>query len=202
MDRGDLKNDLMHDLEKHRALLAFFRSNPKIDKAKLNDTLDLVNAQLDQLKSVPPKPVQELKQNDWLMAIKQRGIIPGGLCEFDAPSYHFWLSQPDGKRRDDLQSWLSHIMPVYESLELMLSLLRGSGESESLIAENGSFQQMLGTSKPAQMVRIEVNNALSCYPEISANKYAIHIRFMRINDQRQASACQQEVHFKLTLASL
>jgi len=43
---------------------------------------------------------------------------------------------------------------------------------------------------------------LSCYPEISANKYAIHIRFMRINDQRQASACQQEVHFKLTLDSL
>ena len=202
MDRGDLKNELMHDLEKHRALLAFFRSNPKIDKAKLNETLDLVNTQVDQLKSVTPKPVQELKQNDWLMAIKQRGIIPGGLCEFDAPSYHFWLNQSESKRREDLHGWLSHILPVYQALELVLNLLRGSGESQSLMADNGSYQQMLASSKQVQMARIEVDKALNCYPEISANKYAIHIRFMRMNEQRQSSTCQQEVHFKLTLASL
>jgi len=29
MDRGDLKNELMHDLEKHRALLAFFSQQSK-----------------------------------------------------------------------------------------------------------------------------------------------------------------------------
>jgi cell division protein ZapD len=36
---------------------------------------------------------QELRENDWLMGIKQRTSIPGGLCEFDVPSYHFWLHQ-------------------------------------------------------------------------------------------------------------
>lgn len=202
MDRGDLKNDLMQELEKHKAMLAFFRTNPKIDSAKLNETLDLVNEQIDQLRAVTPKPVQELKQNDWLMSIKQRAIIPGGLCEFDVPSYHFWLNQAASKRQHDLQNWISPILPIYQALALLLNLLRNSGEANQLIAENGSFQQMLATSKPSQMLRIEVDDALSCYPEISANKYAIHIRFMRINEQRQASACQQEVHFKLTLASL
>ena len=39
----------MQELEKHKAMLAFFRTNPKIDSAKLNETLDLVNEQIDQL---------------------------------------------------------------------------------------------------------------------------------------------------------
>lgn len=26
-----------------------------------------------------------LRDNDWLMTIKQRTVIPGGVCEFDLP---------------------------------------------------------------------------------------------------------------------
>ncbi len=202
MDRGDLKNDLMQELEKHKAMLAFFRTNPKIDAAKLDETFDLVNLQVDQLRTLATKPVQELKQNEWLMNIKQRAVIPGGLCEFDLPSYHFWLNQTVQKRQQELQHWIDPIYPIYQALALILKLLRNSAEAESIDAENGTFQLMLGTNKAAQMVRIELDDGLCCYPEISANKYAIHVRFMRIDEQRHACACQQLVNFKLTLASL
>ncbi len=44
------------------------------------------------------------------MAIKQRTAIPGGVCEFDLPAYHWWLHQdpargattsPDGSSRSN-----------------------------------------------------------------------------------------------------
>ena len=37
---------------------------------------------------------QYLRENEWLMSIKQRTGIPGGACEFDLPSYHYWLHRP------------------------------------------------------------------------------------------------------------
>ena len=43
-----------------------------------------------------------LRDNEWLMAIKQRTAIPGGVCEFDLPAYHWWLNQDPGPRRNDL----------------------------------------------------------------------------------------------------
>ena len=36
-----------------------------------------------------------LRDNDWLMTIKQRTAIPGGVCEFDLPAYHYWLHSDD-----------------------------------------------------------------------------------------------------------
>jgi cell division protein ZapD len=40
---------------------------------------------------------QHLRDNDWLMSIKSRASIPGGVCEFDLPSYHYWRHQDPGR---------------------------------------------------------------------------------------------------------
>lgn len=201
MDRGELKNDLMQELEKQRALLIFFRANPNIDSEKLDLTLDQINQAIEQLRNLSNKPVLELKQNDWLMNIKQRAVIPGGLCEFDLPSYHFWLHTPDNQRQDDIDNWIKPLWPIYQAIQIILQLLRSSAEKQAIIAQNGNYQQMLNTAKPSQMLRIELAEGSACYPEVSANKYAIHIRFVNINAQRQVSACQTDIAFELTLAS-
>ena len=39
------------------------------------------------------------------MSIKQRTGIPGGACEFDLPSYHFWLHRPAEERIGQLAAW-------------------------------------------------------------------------------------------------
>lgn len=201
MDRGDLKIDLMQELEKQRAMLVFYRSNPNIDLAKLDSMLEKIHHAMSLLRDTPPKLVQEIKNNDWLMNIKQRAVIPGGLCEFDLPSYHYWLNLPVQTRQKDIDTWISPIMPVYQATQLVLELLRTSAETQQLTAQNGTYQQMLNTSKPAQMLCIEIADEVCCYPEVSANKYAVHIRFMHINEHRQASACQRDINFKLNLAS-
>ena len=48
------------------------------------------------------------------MGIKQRTSIPGGACEFDLPSYHYWLNQSAETRRGDIENWLAQFQPIYD----------------------------------------------------------------------------------------
>jgi cell division FtsZ-interacting protein ZapD len=49
-----------------------------------------------------------LRENDWLMTIKNRAAIPGGVCEFDLPGYHYWRHRdPVALRQQDLRGWIA-----------------------------------------------------------------------------------------------
>ena len=202
IDRSDLKSDLLHELERQKLILTQLLSNPNIDIALLEPILISISEVSSKLRLAPNKPAQPLRENEWLMTIKQRAIIPGGLCEFDLPSYHFWLEQPTKQRQNDLNEWMAHILPMYEAIKIILNIIRGSGKRTSIIANNGIYQQMLGGVKPAQMLSIHLEEGINCYPEISANKYAINIRFISMDQNIKPGPCKTDVAFKLTLGNL
>jgi cell division protein ZapD len=54
----------------------------------------------------------------------------------------------------------------------------------------------------AQMLRISVARNLPCFPEISANKYAINIRFTALGGTQKPRGCDIDVEFGLTLCNL
>src|SRR5438045_2001919 len=111
------------------------------------------------------------------MSIKQRAGIPGGTSEFDLPSYHRWLHHSPERRSADLGEWLASILPVHAGLSIVLRVLRESGRTTALIAFQGVYQQT-PAEKPAQMLRLSLADDLPCVPEISANKYALNVRFL------------------------
>jgi cell division protein ZapD len=80
-------------------------------------------------------------------------------------------------------------------------MLRDSGKSSRHTAQQGAFQQML-SGRVAQMLRISVAGNLPCFPEISANKYAINIRFTALGCPQKPRACDTNVEFDLTLCNL
>jgi cell division protein ZapD len=135
------------------------------------------------------------------MSIKQRACIPGGVCEFDLPSYHFWQHQDAESRRIDLNAWLAPMLPLSHSIELLLKLLRENGKTHHFTAHHGSFQQMQG-GRVAHMLRISLNKELPCIPEISANKYALNIRFIKADLAAKTSLFEPSVAFDLTFCSL
>jgi cell division protein ZapD len=61
---------------------------------------------------------------------------------------------------------------------------------------------MLGSAKPAQMLQVKVDEELNCYPEISANKYAINLRFISMSRTEKPHPCEGDVPFSLTLGNL
>lgn len=201
--RADLKMDLIQELERQRQTLLGFRDNPQISEEALSGALYEIEQASAALLGMAGKIGQHLRDNDWLMGIKGRAAIPGGVCEFDLPSYHHWQHQDASVRRDALLGWLKPMIPLRDGLTIVLRLLRSSGSVEHQLAKGGAFQLMLGGSG-SQMVRISLNPQDSFVPEISANKYALNIRFTRPDSEHRARHCEigVDVPFDMVFCNL
>ncbi len=202
VDRADLKMDLVQELDRQGHAMQNLRGNPVIAEKALDKILKEIGACSTTLRSDNAKLGQHLRENEWLMSIKQRTGILGGVCQFDLPSYHHWLNLDQVQRKNDFDNWLNRLMPMYDAIKTILHILRGSGMATKYHVENGFFQQMLGGAKPAQMLRIELSDSCPCFPEVSANKYAINVRFFALDFVQKPRQCDHEVNFTLTLCNL
>ena len=200
--RADLKSDLLQELERQRQLLSSLRDNPQVAAETLDEFLsDIVNAAAD-LHSQAGRIGAHLRDNEWLMTIKQRTAIPGGVCEFDLPGYHYWLHGDPAARQGDLNGWIEPFLPIYDGLAIILRLLRDNGRATRQTAYRGVFQLMLTTSKVAQLLRLTVPLDLPCVPEISANKYALNIRFIGVTGMDRGTVYDHDVEFELAFCNL
>jgi cell division protein ZapD len=199
--RADLKSDLMQELERQRQVLLGFRNNPQIAENVLNDVLAEIERASAALFAMTGKIGQHLRENEWLMSIKQRTNIPGGVCEFDLPSYHFWLHRDSSGRGSDLRAWFAPMLPIREASSIVLKLLRQGGKPVKHVAQQGAFSQMLG-GKLSQMVSIKLPRGSQFIPEISANRYALNIRFATFGTEARPRICDSNVEFELTFCNL
>lgn len=199
--RADLKSDLLQELDRQRTFLEALRNNPAISEDKLESVLREMEAAFANLHATSGKTGQSLRENEWLMAIKQRAAIPGGTSEFDLPSYHAWLHHPAPRRRADLSAWLKPLTPIHAALSIVLRVLRESGRVSSLIAFQGVYQQT-PAEKPAQMLRLTLADELPCVPEISANKYALNVRFLLPEGVQKTRVYDHDVPFELAYCNL
>jgi cell division protein ZapD len=199
--RADLKVDLVQELERQRQTLQAYRDNPQISKEALADVLSEIEQASVALLAMTGKIGQYVRDSEWLMAVRSRAAIPGGLCEFDLPSYHHWLHEEAELRRKDIRAWLAPMFPIRDGLTIVLRLLRESGRPELQLARLGSYQIMM-SGRAAQMARVRLSQEQACVPEISANKYAFNIRFVGLEFAARPSAFDKDVSFELTFCNL
>lgn len=199
--RADLKVDLVQELERQRQILLAFRDNPQISEEALSGALYEIEHASSALLAMAGRIGQYLRESEWLMAIRSRTAIPGGVCEFDLPSYHFWLNRDADKRRRDIQGWLAPMLPIRDGLTIILRLLRESGRAEDQTAKRGSYQIMM-SGRHAQLVRVRLDRDTNVLPEISANKYAFNIRFVAPDVASRPRQAETDIPFELTFCSL
>jgi cell division protein ZapD len=195
--RADLKSELLQELERQKQVLLGFRNNPQIAENVLKQVIADIERASAALFAMTGKIGQYLRENEWLMSIKQRTGIPGGACEFDLPSYHFWLNRDGPRRSADLNAWISPMLPIKDASSIVLKLLREGGRPVKHVAHRAAFSQMLG-GKSSQMVRIRLPRASQFIPEISANRYALNVRFGTFGTR----VCEADVEFELTFCNL
>ncbi|RXZ43560.1 cell division protein ZapD [Crenobacter cavernae] len=196
--RADLKADLLQELERQKQLLEPLHDNPAIEQHTLDGLLDEIELTTSRLLELTGKFGQHLRENEWLMAIKQRAGIPGGTCQFDLPSYFLWQLKPAEERRADLNRWAAPLMPTAGAARILLKLLRDSGKTHHYLARKGMFQQMSG-GKVVQLIRVSFDENLGVLPELSANKYALNIRFVSaVTGEVRARQTDADVDFELT----
>ncbi len=199
--RADLKSDLLQELDRQKNVLVALRGNPHVQDTTLEQVLAAIETTHRGLYQLPGKVGQHLRDDDWLMAIKQRAAIPGGMCEFDLPSYHYWLHLDAEERTRQLQFWLAPFSSIRAGVDIVLGLLRDSGRSELQHVDNGSYQRMLESRNPL-LIRVTLVDSLPCVPEISANKYMLNIRFVHVGTSQARTCTEQPIDFDLTFCTL
>jgi cell division protein ZapD len=201
--RGDLKSELMKELKRQIKNLEGLKQIQEIDQSQLQQFIDSLCQHIDTLYELSGHPGAPLKNNEFLKSIRQRIVIPGGTCDFDLPAYHFWLSQHATERRATLKKWINPFQKVYNTISVIMSLIRDSATPKDICAARGFYQQQLDNDQPYQLIRVLLPIGSVYFPEISAGKHRYTVRFLVLNGlESRPSQIQDDIEFKLACCSL
>ena len=181
--RGDVRSEVLKDLERHAAKLTEYQNHPGIDAARLRALMsNLIRLRAD-LAAAGAAWLAPLRDSEFLAAIKHRSAIPGGTCEFDLPDYYFWLNQPDTARMATLRALAGACCGrcAMRSRSCCGSRARTAASSEE-VAAGGVFNVNFDRDTPYQLLRITVPAGAALYPEISGSHYRCIMRFLEWTD--------------------
>ncbi|MBS0579881.1 MAG: cell division protein ZapD [Proteobacteria bacterium] len=200
--RGDVRSDVLKELESQLTTLHEFESKAGVDNQRLKVlTANLIRLRND-LMNAGSAFLQPLRDSEFLNAIKHRSAIPGGTCEFDLPDYYYWLSQPADVRVRTFSQWLGLLRPLCDAIAELLWLTRQNGRSRREVAKGGSFTITFDRDNPLQLLRIELPASAGIYPEISGSHHRCSVRFLTWNGlATRPSQSDQDVSFTLSCCS-
>jgi cell division protein ZapD len=176
--RGDVRSDVLKELESQLATLNEFQSRPGVDTQRLKTLVSNLLRLRADLMSAGSASLQPLRDSEFLNAIKHRSAIPGGTCEFDLPDFYFWLTQPDDARMRTFNQWLGLLRPMCDAIAELLWLTRQNGRTRQEIAVGGTFSITFERENPLQLLRISLPACTGLYPEISGSHHRCSVRFL------------------------
>jgi cell division protein ZapD len=181
LGRTDIKTELLKDLGEQQSALQRFSDRPDVDRDKLRGVLGELSTVMASLhRSSSAQPAALLRENDFLYGVHSRSAIPGGTCMFDLPAYAHWLSRQPNTTQRDLESWLSRLQPYRSGIDLALRLLRNASKLAEQVATGGVFLYV--PQAHYSLVRVHLPAEVDVYPEISASRHRISVRFMKLGD--------------------
>lgn len=199
-ERTDLRSMALQDLERQRMVLSALREHPEVSADMLDSMLTEMNTVMAELAD-QGRIAQALRDNEWLSSLRSRLAIPGGSSQVDLPSFHGWKHQPLAKRLADIKLWSASFLPLGNAIRLVLRILRGAGNVVDKEAKQGAFQEML-EGKSFQLLRVWVDPKYEVFPEMSANKYVILVRFAQMDGEHKALTIKQNIPFQLARCNI
>lgn len=198
--RGDIKSELLQELERQRSRLNQYAGKPGVSNQALEELLNQIQRVFTDISTVQTRLGQHIVEHEWLQLLKGRFGIPGGICEFDVPSLHVWLHRPAETRQAILHSWLETLRPIYDGVEIVLRLLREGTQPDSYLASRGYFELSMD-GRTIQIIRVAVPKQPEVVAEISANKYVVSVRFRQPEADMRLKTIEQDIPFQLSLCN-
>jgi len=199
-DRSDLRSAVLQDLDRQRATLCALGQHPDVDQVRREKLLQDIQQAASEL-GAQGRIAQPLRENEWLSSLRGRLAVPGGASQIDTPSYYDWQIQAVEVRAADLRKWIEPFLTLYHSIGLVLRTLRESGDVVDATACQGAYQEML-SGKTFQLLRVWVDPSARVFPEMSANKYMIWVRFSAQADACRPQPVTHDVPFRLARCNL
>jgi len=178
-DRGELKKELIRDLDNHKCALIRLRNDDHIDNEKLESLITKIDT-FNFSQAAPNKAQLIIQQDTLLNQIKNKSSLPGGGCQFDTPMLHYWSHFHQQQRAKDVEDWLAPFQPTIEAIRLLLQLTRESNGYSSELASDGFYQSNCAQT---QLIRIKLSIQQGCYPTVSGYRSRYAIRFIAWNEQ-------------------
>ncbi len=196
--RSDIRSELLKELERHYKVLARLARSHGIDREKLQEVIDEIDALSQQLRDINGKLGSQLSSDGLFKSIAQRSTIPGGTCSFDLPYYHYWLQRPVSERQQDLNLWVEPFLAVMKVIDFILDTIRHSALPEEAVAQAGFFQENLDKALPYQLIRIGLAADQPYFAEVSGGKHRFSIRFLELLQDSKVQQATDNIPFLLT----
>ena len=202
-NRGDLKTEVMKELERHNSSLKPLLDDPEVDHSRLEALLDKQQRLMSSVYDSDGKLTKNIRNSELLNGIQQRVCVPGGGCDFDLPLYHQWLQKPLNTRLEQIHTWVKPYDHVREAILLSLEVMRLSANTQQVKAEQGFYDQTVDTNHPLQLLRIILSPGTEAYPEVSAGKHRFSIRFFNMpNTDERPIQVKENIDFSLSSCGL
>ena len=197
--RGDIRSDVLKELERQINTMNEYQSKPGVDTGRLKTVLANLVRLRGELHNAGSAFLQPLRDSEFLSAIKHRSAIPGGTCEFDLPDFFFWLNQATDQRARSFNEWLATLRPLCDAIAELLWITRQHGKPRQEIARGGVYHITFERDTPIQLVRIALPNGSGLYPETSGSHYRCSVRLLAWNGLNQRpQQTTEDVPFTLT----
>ena len=202
MTRGDLKTELVKELDRFRIFFERLKASADVDMNRLQHVLQNIEYARQSLKNISGALGQNLRQDEFLSAVLQRSSIPGGTFDFDIPQLHYWLNQSHSDQLLQMDDWRNEIGPVQDAVELLLGMIRESTVSKQCVAERGFYNQTLSGDSSSQLVQIKVAKDENVFCEISGGKQRFTLRFIEVSDLGHGKPTERDIPFELKVCQL
>ncbi|MDX7986586.1 cell division protein ZapD [Xenorhabdus sp. 12] len=181
LERGEVRSELLKELDRQQAKLKLWLGAPNADTAMIHNLTQQLKERSIALHQAP-RLSQYIKDDRIISMVRQRLSIPGGCCSFDLPTLHLWLHLPQSVRDDSVKVWLDSLHPLQQALESILELIRHSAVFAPKISHNGFYQ---GNADEADLLRLKLNVDMNTlvYPQVSGYKTRFAIRFLPMDSE-------------------
>ncbi len=202
LNRPDLKSKLTIEFNRFIEYFNRLEKIPEVSHETLKQTIKQLKYLLTHFLNTPGKIGQHLRSSEFIALMRQNLMSPGGDSHFDAPYYYCWLQQPEKNHQEQIKKWLSSFDEIHEAINLLLSIIRHSSEPRKLIAEKGFYHETLNPQASIQLICVAFPKKIKLYPEISAGRHRMSIRFVIPNIEARPRQTTDDVSFQLTLCTV
>jgi cell division protein ZapD len=201
LDRPDLKSRITKEFHRHYTSFSQWVRASNVDKSALESTLKQLKRYKEHFLSSQMKIANSLRAEPFIASIRQHFNYPGD-CQIDSPLYLYWLHQPAEAREKDLHNWLDHLSQIRSAITLLLKIVRDCADMQEVDTEHGFYHQTLNAEVPCQLIRVGLKTTDECYPEISAGRHRMSVRFLQADTFDPPLQSNDSISFQLACCSI
>ncbi len=193
-----MKSDLLKELERHKSQFNGYRGNPSISEEALDTVVQRIDSAFNNLNDLPGKAGVSLTSNEWLMSIRSRISIPGGLANLISRLLRVAEDASATETRRSLEMGID-LDATGSRASSAAGLLRDSGKPQKVVTTGGQYQQSLPPGRVYQLMRVRLNAEEELIPEISGHRLMAMVRLMKQDAEGRLRPATVDTSFELSL---